>query len=375
MHEVSIKCDAKKREQSIEGMRLYREGKYLARVPVYFGVEARYFLKERGVGFLEYFESPERNLHHQLMNFKWRMEHLEDDGLETQEVLVFPDFQNTTTGGLFNIGSIVFSDTETPRVEPFISTIEELRELDPPDLHKEMGGRKRDYLIRMKELVKNYEVQINGEPIGITVGHGWHETMGTGALDMLGQNFYLWLIDYPEDMRRLLELLRQASVDYEYEMRKISGIPSEGGETIADGMEVLSKAMFDDFIVPPYLRYYESFPGTMRGFHNCGNINHLLESIRYGLGVTVLNGFGYSVDITKLAPLIGEQMSCSGGLDPVTLWSGSESDVFDQVRSYIETLGPTRAYVLGDGYNVVPGTSIERMNRIVGLAEEMGLDF
>jgi len=372
---ISINCDAHKREQSIKRMHLYCRREYLDRVPVYFGVEARYFLKERGIGFLEYFESPEKNLYHQLMNFKWRMEHLEDDGLGREDVVVFPDFQNTTTAGLFDFGSIAFSDTETPRVEPFITTIEDLRKLEPPDLHREMGAKKRDYLIRMKELAKDCEVQVNGEPIDITVCHGWHETMGTGALDMLGQNFYLWMIEYPEEIKQLLDMLTRASIDYEYEMRKISGIPANGGETIADGMEMLSRDMFDEFIVPPYLRYYEAFPGSMRGFHNCGNINHLLESIRYGLGITVLNGFGYSVDIVKLASMIGDQMSCSGGLNPVTLWNGSDSEVFGEVRSYIEALGPSRAYMLGDGYNVVPGTSIERMNKIAGLAEEIGLDF
>jgi hypothetical protein len=375
METIAIRCDSEKRNKSIERLRMFRKKGYLDRVPVLFGVEARYLLSARGAGFLEYFQSPESNFRHQLMNFKWRMEHLEDDGLGSESVTVFPDFQNTTTAGLFNFSAIAFRDTEPPRVLPFITSIEELRRLEPPDLRKEMGGKKSFFLLRMKELAKDFTIEVNGEPIPIIVGNGWHETMGTGAIDMLGENFFAWLMEYPREMKDFLQLLTKASIDYETMMRGISGVSADGGEAIADGMEMLSREMFDEFIVAPYLRYYEAFPGYLRGLHMCGRIDHLLASIRCALQVTMLNGFGYCVDRTRLARVIGPQMSCSGGLNPMTLWSGSDEEVRAEVRSCIAELGPSRAFILGDGYNVIPGTPAQRMNGVVRQADEIGLAF
>ena len=375
METIAIRCDSQKRSKSIERLRAFRRKEYLDRVPVLFGVEARYLLAARGVGFLEYFQSPESNLRHQLMNFKWRMEHLEDDGLGSESVTVFPDFQNTTTAGLFNFSAITFRDTDPPRVAPFIHSIGELRRLEPPDLGKEMGGKKEFFLLRMRELAKDFTVEVNGEPIPIIVSHGWHETMGTGALDMLGESFFVWLLEYPQEMQDFLQMLTKASIDYERTMRGISGVSADGGEAIADGMEMLSKEMFDQFIIPPYLRYYEEFPGSMRGLHMCGKIDHLLVSIRFALRVTMLNGFGFCVDRTRLARLIGTQMSCSGGLNPMTLWRGTDEEVWADVRSCTAELGPSRAFMLGDGYNVIPATPTERMNSVVRQADEIGLAF
>lgn len=373
MTRVSIKCDPLKRKKSMERLKAYERKTYIDRIPICFGVEARYLLAQRGIGFLEYFESPESNFYHQIMNFKWRMENIEDDFLGCQEVRVFPDFQNTTTAGLFDETSIIWDDVQPPRVKPFILTIQELRKCGIPDMDKGMAARKRMYIQRMKELAKDYIVEINGEPVPIVVSMGWHETMMSGAIDMLGENLFLWMYEYPEDIKNFLNILTDASILFEKTMRAVSGEKREGADAIADGGEMLSADMFKEFMVPCYLKFYNAFKGQRRGLHMCGKIDHLLGVLKDDLRITMLNGFGFSVNPENIASIVGSAFFYSGGINPMLLWKGAMDDIKKEVLRYVEVLGRFGTYMMADGYNVVPGTSVETMNAIVAYPDETGM--
>lgn len=375
MNKISIKCDDSKREKSIQRMKAYERKEYIDRVPAYFGIEARYMLKERGVGFIEYCGTPESNFHNQILNFKYRMENFEDDFLAREQIDVFPDFQNTTTASLFKEDCIVWSEEETPRIKHFIHTIEDLRKVTVPDMNSGVAGKKKRYISRMQELAKEYQVEINGNPIPIRVNMGWHETMFPGAIDMSGENLMIWMLEYPEDVNNFFKVMTDTCILYEKEFRQFTGINRMGVDGILDGAEMLSPNIFEEMIVPHYVRYYEAFPGneTHRGLHCCGDIAHLLKSIKEKLNITLLNGFGFCLDPHKMAEIVGGDFFYSGGLNPMTLWNGTEQEIKEEVKKYVDILGPYRTFMIGDGYNVVPGTSKEALNGIVRYLDEIGV--
>lgn len=375
MNKIEIKCDAKKREKSKLRLAAFENQKYIDRVPVMFGVEARYLLDERGVGFLEYFETPENNFYHQLMNFKWRMEHIEDDFLGSNQINIFPDFQNTSTASLFNESCIEWSDTETPRIIPFINDIEDLRSLKVPDMNSGMALRRKNYIKKFKELAKDTIVTVNGENIPINIMMGWQESMFTGALAMLGENLLSWLLEYPDEMKEFFDMMTDTCILYEKEMMKLTEEKRDGSDTILDGAEMISPVLFKEFIVPYYNKFYAAFKGRRRGTHNCGNILHLLPLIRDELKITYFNGFGYVIPAEKMAEIAGNSFRYSGGINPMTIWSGSNDEVENEVRSYVKALGPYESYMVCDGYNIAPKTKIERLNGIVKLLDDIGLDF
>ena len=69
---------------SRERMKAHAQFEYHDRVPVVCGVSLRYIFRERGVGYNEYFSSPQAEVYHQLMNRKWRLEHIHDDTVQGQ---------------------------------------------------------------------------------------------------------------------------------------------------------------------------------------------------------------------------------------------------------------------------------------------------
>ncbi|MBM4050967.1 MAG: hypothetical protein FJ279_38210, partial [Planctomycetes bacterium] len=94
MTKIDIRYPKEAMAKSRERMAAHQEFRYVDRVPVVAGISARYTLQQRGVGFREFFSSPEAQVYHQLMNLKWRLENLREDFLLSPVVNVVPDFQN-----------------------------------------------------------------------------------------------------------------------------------------------------------------------------------------------------------------------------------------------------------------------------------------
>ena len=79
---IELSYPEDKMQTGRERMKAHAQFKYFDRVPVVLGVSLRYILRERGIGYDEYFSSPESEIYHQLMNRKWRLEHICDDAIQ-----------------------------------------------------------------------------------------------------------------------------------------------------------------------------------------------------------------------------------------------------------------------------------------------------
>ena len=89
--------------------------------------------------------------------------------------------------------------------------------------------------------------------------------------------------------------------------------------------------------------------------------------------INSLNGFGDPVDRKLLAQKLGGCVCMSGGVNINLLLYGTEKQVREDCMDALRTLAPYGGYILQDGNNVPPGTSLENLNVLTECAEEFGI--
>ena len=359
-------------EEKIEENRRLREPQqrfdYEERVPVIFGASARFVLDGRGVGFMEYFADPKTQLRHQLLNLKWKLENVPGDWVTGKGVSVSPDFQQAAQAGNFEI-EVHWSDDQPPKARPAVRVPEDVLELELPDVRAGMFGRIVDWYEEMVKAKDDFEVTFNGEAVPIQVGFGCPGGPFPKALAMAQGNLLQWLCECPEIVRRLMGLMTESHLACERYRRGRLGLSLENGGAGCDGAEMMSAAMFREFVSPYHLRNYEAFPGT-RGLHMCGRIDHLLDILADEWRITGLGGFGACADKGKLAAAMGGRVQMHGGVDCMTLLRGTPGQVREEALSNLEAFAPAGGYMLCDGYNLAPGTPAENLEAMVAAAME-----
>ena len=367
---IDLSYPEEKMQANWERMKAHAKFEYFDRVPVSCGVSLRYILRERGVGYNEYFSSPRLQIYHQLMNRKWRLEHIRDDSVLSPGVSVSPDF-STIRGAMFDV-KVHWSDTEIPKALPILHSIEDVKRLKVPSPTNSLCGRKIEWYHEMKEIAKEAEVTFNGKPVQVNVGIGGEGGPIPIALSLAGENLFLWAAQYPDVLHDLLEKTTQTSIDYEHYIRDLTERPKTGCGMGCDGAEMFSPKHFVEFVVPYYTRVYEEFPGN-RSLHNCGRIDHLLDMLRDELKLNNLSGFGDPVDRKLIAEKLGGRVHMSGGVNIALLLHGSKEQIREDCMDALRTIAPCGGYILQDGNNVPPGTSIENLDVLTECSEAFGV--
>jgi len=366
---IELSYPEKEMQASRERMKAHAQFQYADRVPVVLGVSLRYILRERGIGYDEYFSSPESEVYHQLMNRKWRLNNVRDDSVQGAGVGVSPDF-STTRGAMFAV-DIHWSDTEIPKTIPILHSAEDVRQLKVPPPTNSLCGKKIQWYHEMKEIVKEYNVTFNGKPVSINVGIGGEGGPLPIAISLSGENMYLWAGEAPDVLHELMQKSTQAFIDYEHYIRELTGRSKRGCGMGCDGGEMFSPEDFSEFVVPYYNRVYEEFPGH-RGLHMCGKIDHLLDIIRDHMKLNSLNGFGDPVDRKLLADKFGGRIHMSGGINIALLLDGTDEQIQADCMDALQTFAPKGGYILQDGNNVPPGTSLEHLNILTECSQAFG---
>jgi len=339
------------------------------RVPVLLGVANRYLLPQLGIGFLEFYDDPELHLYYQLLGWQWMLENLKDDRLIEEELEVYPNFDNTTTAGLFDMEHIVWQDDQPPYIVPWLETVYDVARLKLPHPTDNMGGRKLSYIEDMQFLVNKFHMRLQGEPILLRVGSGWQEGPFTAALDMVGEQIFDWLEEEPNAVHDLLAMITEAYIEYERTVRQLVEAEMTDVCICSDGAEMLSPEMYRKFVLPYSFQIYEAFPGQRR-LHMCGDINHLLELLAEEQEITHLDGYGYGVDNEHLVEAMGGKVVVQGNVDPELMLDGAVEEVQQAAWEVLKTFAQVGGLVLGDGYNICPDTPVENMNALVHAAEE-----
>ena len=376
--ELNIDYPLKKMEQSRRRMQARGEYRYVDRVPVGFCLVPRFFAPIFGIPYREIFKDAETQYHWQLEFLKYRLENVpEDSACQGPTLHVGPYFDNVMDSDAFGAQTI-WPENETLHTRPTIRTVEEMEALKIPPPDAGLWGRATDWWLQMKEFVRDTKVSFNGHEGRVEVG-----TLGISgldphmiAVDLVGVDFYAWLIECPDACHRFLDKITKGLIQAQHHFMEIDPRPRGGLGLAADTATAMSPDLFRKFVVPYDNKLYEELgggPNGDRGMHMCGPSTHLHDALVKDLKVTSFNLFGYQVPPEVAADSLGGKMLLWGNINPMLMLNGTKEEVKRACLNALEAMAPCGGLMLGDGANVCPGTPLENLAAFVETAEEYGL--
>jgi len=259
-----------------------------------------------------------------------------------------------------------------------LKTVEDIDRLPVPEPTSGLWGRRLQWWLRMKELADETEVIFNGRKGRVELAPldiGW-EGPHMIAIDLAGENVYVWMLEYPEAYHRLLDKITTGMIQAARLFRQVDPRPRSVYGTAEDSAQIMSAKHFKQFVVPYDLRLYEAFGAGLkngRGMHMCGDSTHLHRALIEDLKITSFDLFGYRVTPAQAAKSFGGKVLLWGNINPMLMLNGSKQEVKAAARECLEALAPCGGLLLGDGANVCPGTSLENLAALTEAAREYGL--
>ena len=352
---------------------------YTDRVPVGFCLVPRYFAPLFGMRYCDYFTDVETQFRMQLEFAKYRIEHVPEDTACTGTTLyVAPYFDNVIEADALG-AQVVWPENETLQSRPTIHTVEamEAYEVPPPDAG--LWGRCAAWWLRMKELADETRLTFNGREGHVDVGLLGISGMGPhmAAVDLVGTDFYWWIVEYPEACHRFLDKITTAMLQAEAWFRTIDTRPRGGFGLAEDTAAILSAASYREFVLPYDLRLYDTLGAGLRfgrGMHMCGDSTHLHAVLRDETRISSFDIFGYMVPPAVAAANLGRHgVALWGNINPMLMLTGSKAAVLAEARAALEAMAPCGGLLLGDGANVCPGTPLENLAALTEAAEAYGV--
>jgi uroporphyrinogen-III decarboxylase len=83
----------------------------------------------------------------------------------------------------------------------------------------------------------------------------------------------------------------------------------------------------------------------------------------------MLTGYGSDNTPAEMHALAGKVL-LHGNISPMTLFEGTAGAVAAETRTLLESLAPFGGIILGDGFNVVPGSLLENLEAIRKTCQE-----
>lgn len=346
------------------------------RAPVLFGSFERYYLDARGVGYDEFFADPRSMLHQSILNQKWAIENMPDDRCVEPVIEVYPWWENVVNPSAFG-AEIRWYDDQPPWSAPVLSAPDDVFRLEVPPPEAGLWGRRIEYFRAWQELIGEYDVTFNGEPGRVVIRP--LEAGGEGpfltAVNLAGQDFYLWLREWPEVCHVLLDKVTTALLNANLHFREVDPRPRAAFFLAEDFAEQISANMFRQFCIPYDHRLF-AFLGrglqSGRGFHMCGDTTHLLDVLAREARVTDFWGYGAMVDARLVAEKMGGSVRVTGGIPPTLLLTGPREEIRDVALYCLCAFAPYGGFTLADGCNVAPGTPLEHLATVVQAAIDFG---
>ncbi len=350
------------------------------RVPVIPAIAHRFLLPKIGVRFCDYYADPETMLRAQILAQKWLLENVRTDAHSITGAWTgaWTDFQNTFEAGSLGC-TIHFPDDDIPWVgEGWVKTDDDLRRLEAMDyVHTGINARQIEYRQKMMAVAEKYPVRFQGGPIFYPGANPALTNTSDGpfgvAGDVMGQvDAFAAIYERPEFLHEVLRIVTDKMIAWldfcAVEMQ--SPHPLEFAWT--DDLAVsLSAAKFREFALPYNQKMRFHFDGWIR-LHMCGRTDHLLEMFRDDLKIDEFQGFGYQVNLDKVAEIMGGRVVLIGNVNPMLIHAGTPDQVREAARQVIEKLGAYRGLIIQDGSNIPPGTPVENINALTEAAERYG---
>ncbi len=350
------------------------------RVPVIPAIAHRFLIPKVGVSFRDYYSDPETMLRAQILCQKWLFENIRTDAYSITGAWTgaWTDFQNTFEAG--SLGCAVhFPDDDIPWVgEGWVKTDDDLKRLEAFDyVHEGINGRQIAFREAMIDVAEKYPVRFQGGPIFYPGANPFLTNTSDGPFgitgDVMGQvEAFTAVYEKPEFLHEVLRIVTDKHIEWLDACAEIMDWPAPRSFAWTDDLAVsLSADAFREFALPYNQRLRFHFDGWA-GLHMCGKTNHLLEIFRDDLQINEFQGFGYQVDLDRVAEILGGRVVLIGNVNPMLIKSGTPDEVRAATRRVIETLGPTRGLIIQDGSNIPPDSPLENINAMMEAAELYG---
>lgn len=374
---IDIEYSQEKMDDNRKRMEARANFKYYDRVPVAFCIEPRYFAPIFGIEYGTLFDDVTEHYLHQLKFLKYRIENIPEDIWTTPAVTVIPYFDNVLNSSSLG-AEIIWSKTETPHACPVIHTVDQMNDYVIPEPDAGLWGKKIQWHLKMQELIKETNITFSGKEGKVelyplcTGGEGPHMM----AIDLVGENFYWWMLEYPEECHRFMKKITTAIIQAEKNFRKIDPRSRSSFILADDSAQVMSADMFKEFCVPYDDMIWSLFDKGIkdgRGMHMCGKSDHLLEALAKDAKITSFNVFGFPADLNKVAEHLGGKAWLWGNINPMLMLDGTAAEVKAASLNCLSKLAHYGGLMLGDGANICPGTSIENLAALTEASKEFGL--
>lgn len=347
------------------------------RVPVGFCLVARYFTPLFGINYQDFFKDAETQFYCQLQFAKYYIENIPDDTLCTSPTItVNPFFDNVVNASAFG-ARIEYPDNETLQACPVIKTVDQMERVEIPSTTSGLWGKLAEWWLKMKALTAETTVTFNGVKGKVEMGtllaggEGPHMI----AIDLVGQDFYWWLLEYPEACHRFLEKIARGIIQANHYFKTIDPRPLSSYGVAEDSSQIMSADLFKRFTIPYDRRLFEEFGQGLvdgRGMHMCGDSTHLHQVLMDDLHISSFNVFGYRVP-PQVAARNLKGIYLWGNVNPMLMLKGSKTEVKQAAMECLQAMAPLGGFMLGDGANVCPGTPLENLVALTEAAEEYGI--
>lgn len=368
-YSISIDYPFETMEGNKKRMAAWPTYKYADRVPVHFCLEPRYFAPLFDLEYNEIFKDAETQFGLLLKFAKYQIENIPSDGFCQEPVVwVHPYFDNVAAASACG-GNVQWPYDQTPQAyPPSITTMDQMDAFEAPALDAGLFGKKIEWWHIFNDLAKDSEVTFNGQPgrVGVSPLSINHLGPFMVAIDLVGMDFYWWILEAPERCHRFLAKLAAYLSDAELNIRKIDPRPRPSYMIAEDSSTVMSPESFREFTIPYTKVMYErcgSGAGIAlgRGMHMCGPSTHLHEILVDDLKITSFDIFGFQVTPETIARNMGGKVLLWGNVSPMLMLNGTKEEVKEAAMEALEGIAPCGGLLLGDGANVCPGTPLENL--------------
>ena len=316
----------------------------------------------------------------QILAQKWLMENIRTDahGITGAWVGAWTDFQNTFEAGSLGV-EIAFPDEDIPWVGPgWVKDERDLRRLEAMDfVHSGLNARQIEYRRAMIDIADRYPARFAGGPVfypgaNPNLTHTSDGPFGVAG-DLMGNTgLFLACGERPDFVQELLRIVTDKLIAWLDFCAEEERLEHPVGLAWTDDLAVsLSRRMFEEIVLPSEKRLRDHFDGWAM-LHMCGRSDHLLEVFRDDLRIHELQGFGYEVDLDRVAEVLGGRVVLLGNVNPMIIHSGTPDDVREATRRVMAKLAPGRGFIVQDGNNIPPGSPIENINAMMEAAERYG---
>jgi MtaA/CmuA family methyltransferase len=259
--------------------------------------------------------------------------------------LISDPYRETSAFG----ANITFPEEAVPKCEaPIIQTYEDVKSLKNPDVYQNF--RTRDRI----DGASYYQKLLKGDVPVI----GWIEGPLAEACDLTGVSYMLMqlMID-PDFSHSLLDKVTITAKDFARAQIEA------GCDLIGIGDAICSQIdcdTYDQYVKERHreIIHFIHEQGAKVKLHICGNITHLLHSIRE-VGMDILD-LDWQVDMDNAYEIVGPKVIRCGNIDPVLIQNKTEEEVKAMTKELIQK-EYGKKHILSAGCEITVNTPVENL--------------